>query len=212
MRWLIGASVVLVAITTTTAQRSAWTEVAAQYRGWVRTSQLPQFNSIVCPFADGEAPARSVTRSAATHGGHARKVFFVYSSDAAAYHAVLAGAAPVEGLTVVKESFWPADLGAVGQRTTRTANLPSLRPEHRPERYTPVHANGRVVGIGEPIGLFTMRYQRGEWRFATVNFDGTIEASGEMPRCAACHQSAPHHGLFGPHGSPVARTGGSPRR
>ncbi|MEM9071324.1 MAG: hypothetical protein AAGE52_22650 [Myxococcota bacterium] len=214
MRGLFVFLLSVAAIVTTqrsTAQRNAWSEVAAQYRGWVRMSTMPNINRLDCPFADGEQPTHQqlrrngmevhrVVRSNAAFGNHAQKLYFIYVSDVGAYANVLSGARrPVEGLTVVKESFRPADLGEV-RGTYNYFDLPSLRPEHHRERYEAMAVDGRLVGVGEPIGLFTMRYQRGEWRFATVNFDGTIEASGEMPRCATCHQSAPHHGLFGPHG------------
>ena len=191
----------LVSLASTAQADDPWSGVAETYRSWSRVGdQAPRLGPMDCPFYRDPPEEPHTRQSRAQRGEHERKAYFLYASDATRYRAITAGSAePVEGLTVVKEAFRPTDLGPYRNNTPATRPLPDPRGEAALLHYRPRVIEGRLLGAGAPIGLFVMRFTRGRWEYATVHFDGRVEAAGQVEPCASCHANAPHHGLFGIH-------------
>ena len=189
-------------VTVTVAAQSTWTSVASFYRSWARIGdERPMMGPLDCPFAVAPEPEAHPRRSQAERGEHSRKAFFLYVNDEAAYRAtVRRDAEPVEGLTIVKETYRPRDLGPYDDRRSPVLRMPvpsELQRGSETVSYRARLENNRWLGVGEPVGLFVMQYRDSRWRFATVHFDGRVENSGAMPQCVRCHRTAPHHGVFG---------------
>lgn len=160
--------------------------------------------------ADCRAPEPSRARVSRAEAEHDRKVYFVYASDRLAYFR-LSGTRrgrPRVGFTVVKESFTPRELaqdpGEIGGAVRgEIPGHPQRLLESAHFRAEP-DAQGRVVGPGEPAGLFVMHYVgtrvRGSddgWIYGTVSTSGEVTAAGRIESCMGCHRSAPHARLFG---------------
>lgn len=68
---------------------------------------------------------------------------------------------------------------------------------------------------GTQVRLFTMEKRApgfdpagGDWEYAVLQPDGSVEARGALPFCARCHAEAPHDFLFGPRLSVRRHLGG----
>src|SRR5690349_6895288 len=85
-------------------------DAAAHYRSWGRLDLVPAFAPELCFMPPPRVVAGTDPRvSAAEHGPHGRKLYFLYARDRARYpmHGVLAQAQPMIGQVIVKESFAP---------------------------------------------------------------------------------------------------------
>ncbi len=192
-------SFVLMTVAGVGAAQGPWAGIARGYRNWSRVDMSPAAASMVCPFSSNEVPPAPLHESRASHGSHEGKAFFLWVNNRDGYRRTLEeGTPPPAGLIVVKEGYKPIDLGpATPSALSMRRAMPTPRSDQRANVYTARNHQGRMLGVGEPIGLFVMRYTGTRWQFATINFDGRVESSGAMPQCANCHASAPHHGLFG---------------
>ncbi|MGE0788197.1 MAG: hypothetical protein AB7S26_21170 [Sandaracinaceae bacterium] len=194
--------------------RTAWlTEVAERYRAWGRVDDRAHWAPWDCLM-----PLPAMARVSRDSGGpHDRKLYFVYASDRDAYVRIATGGTgePPVGLTVVKEAYHPRALdGSEHLDLSNGFVLPpspylpvgALPPERMASdlSYRPaVDEAGRLHRVGDPGGLFVLRYvgrRRGTdegWVYGTVDAEGHVTSSGVVESCAGCHRVAPHGHLFG---------------
>lgn len=179
--------------------------VAEAYRAYGRVDDEVRWAP-----ADCRMPEPSRARVSRAEAEHERKVYFVYASDRSAYLR-LTGARrgrPRAGFTVVKEAFAPRELSRDTDDPMSAArgDIPGhpAAPMERARFRAEPDAEGRVIGPGEPAGLFVMQYVgRGVresddgWIYGTVTPGGEVTAAGRVPSCMGCHRSAPHGRLFG---------------
>ncbi|HEY8429447.1 MAG TPA: hypothetical protein VIL20_13775 [Sandaracinaceae bacterium] len=176
-------------------------DAAARYRAFGRVDDELRWAPWLC-----RMPLPSLARVSRAEAEHGRKVYFVYASDRDAYLRSTSGArrALRPGFTVVKESFAPRELGPEAREHAGGARavVPGA-PDDFTFRALP-DADGRLVGPGEPAGLFIMQYvgarvreSDGGWIYGTVSAAGEVTAAGRLESCMGCHRSAPHGRLFG---------------
>jgi hypothetical protein len=171
---------------------SAFREAAREYKAWGRVDDEVRFAPWLC-----RLPMRSRARVSEA-GPHARKVYFLYSSDRAAYVSLGHPEARRHvrpGFTIVKESFHAAE-HAPGDRRGE------VEIAHG-DPYRLLQDGERWVGAGAPHGLYIMKYvgrRRGTdagWVYGTIDAQGEVTGAGRISSCMGCHQDAPHGRLFG---------------
>ena len=153
-------------------------------------------------------PARP-QMSAASDGGHARKLYSLFAKDHVAYTALgVSGAKkPDVGQVIVKESYVPEIAspsetvesdrqrhglsGALG--TTADHFDPFVREGETTYRASKVA--GVYVMLRKPAS--TPRTDNG-WIYGTLTAEGEVTSAGLVASCMGCHTRAPHERLFGP--------------
>ncbi len=178
---------------------------ARSYRGYGRVDDEVRWSP-----ASGRIPEPSRARVSRAAAGHAGAVYFVYASDRRAYLRLTGTGRgrPRAGFTVVAEAFTPRELARdpdepMGAVRGEIPGHPAALLERARYRAEPDSA-GRVVGPGEPAGLFVMHYAGRRvresdegWIYGAVAAGGEVTAAGRIEPCVGCHRSAPHGRLFG---------------
>lgn len=181
---------------------------AAAYRTWKRVDSRPSIAPILCAApAPGSsawgAPGR-VRMSAAAHGPHGRKLYYLWASDKGVY---LDGKTPLPiGFTIVKESFGAVPSQAVHPPRVRVAREPcaNVMACEPPPIDWMITADGEQLTIGQRKDLFVMTKvgdvpgSDAGWIYGTVAPDGTVTSAGRVSSCMSCHvEHARRERLFG---------------
>lgn len=184
--------------------RARIAQVAREYAGWGRVDDELRWAPYLCRMP--LASAARLSRAAETTP-HARKLYFVYSRDRAAYLEATsrpAGRSPI-GQVVVKEAFVPRELRADEGRTLYTRDT-QVESDSQPFPYRAHQAAGdsHRYGMGARAGIYVMARvsERGRdtdrgWIYGTVSADGQVTSAGRVASCMGCHLDAPHDRLFG---------------
>lgn len=165
--------------------------IGRSYLAWGRVDDELRWAPWLC-----RQPLPSRPRlSAATAGGHAEKVYFLYARDHTAY----VTGRPSRLQVVVKESWThrPVDLAQAAR--VHGAALVARTPD------------GATVEPDRAAGLFVMmrvdaRDPRGDrgWVYGTISPEGAVTSAGRLASCMGCHVEAGDGRLFGlaPHRAP----------
>jgi hypothetical protein len=175
---------------------------ASGYPAWGRVDEHPRLGIYGCKSPVGAVlggtPSRVRLSRAADGSPHGEKLYHLWATDRAGYHAN----DPIAiGFAIVKESFH-AD--SVTDSPPATEALPAV-PDSVPTPICTLEIGGRRLRAGAPTGLFIMAKAGAAdapgtdlgWIYGTTAPDGTVTSAGRVASCMRCHERATHERLFG---------------
>lgn len=157
-------------------------------------------------------PVTPIFSSAPEDSPHGRKLYHLYTNDAAGYRGATSGDDEHQPFTLVKEARVPVlvdeSLGLWSPNDSYAINLgnptESLERQHLGAARSP--DNGKLYAPGLVTSLFLMR-RVGDantpgtdqgWIYGVTSQDGSrVWDSGLIASCIECHRKAPHGRLFG---------------
>ncbi len=161
------------------------------------------------PKAHHSRAERETEGEAERDGGHARKLYVLYASDATTYlemtgEAAEPATAPV-GLALVKESYQPELVPEADGPAPHAYTPEMIELVARGGFYPYATHEGKRHRTGARRDLFVMLKRAPGtpgadalgWVHGTVTPEGVVTAAGAIESCIRCHRRAEHDGLFG---------------
>lgn len=166
----------------------------ASYRPWGRVDDEVRWAPFLCRMPNPGRP----TMSAATGGGHGRKLYSLFAKDRASYvkRGADAGAASSVGQVVVKESYLPEVVQAgasPGARARDAVIVNGAQPTA--DHFDPyVTTDGVTYKAAVLAGVYVMLRRDPKtpgtddgWVYGTLKPNGEVTSAGRVASCMGCH-------------------------